>query len=50
VSGKTNTIFAWNTPLPDVKEPKVWFHDIFRQDGTPFDPKEIKAIKSLTHH
>ncbi|MCH3992495.1 MAG: glycoside hydrolase family 5 protein [Prevotella sp.] len=48
VSGKTNTIFAWNTPLPDVKEPKVWFHDIFRQDGTPYDPKEIKAIKSLT--
>jgi hypothetical protein len=48
VSGKTNTIFAWNTPLPDVKEPKVWFHDIFRQDGTPFDPKEIECIKSLT--
>lgn len=48
VSGKTNTIFAWNTPLPNVKEPKVWFHDIFRQDGTPFNPQELEAIKSLT--
>ena len=45
VSGKTNTIFAWNTPLPDVEEPEVWFHDIFRQDHTPFDPEEIEVIK-----
>ena len=48
VSGKTNTIYAWDTPMPDGKEPKVWFHDIFRKDGTPFDPKEITFIKSLT--
>ena len=50
VSGKTNTIFAWDKPLPNVKEPKVWFHDIFRPDGSPFDPKEIEVIKSLTAH
>jgi len=48
VSGKTNTIFAWDTPLPNVKEPALWFHDIFRQDGTPFDKKEVELIKSLT--
>lgn len=48
VAGKTNTIFAWDAPLPNVKEPKVWFHDIYRQDGTPFDKAEIKCIKSLT--
>jgi hypothetical protein len=48
VSGKTNTIFAWDTPLPNVKEPELWFHDIFRQDGTPFDQKEVDCIKSLT--
>lgn len=48
VSGKTNTIFAWDTPLPDGKEPKLWFHDIYRQDGTPFSQKEIDCIKSLT--
>lgn len=29
-------------------EPEVWFHDIFRMDGTPFDPEEIKIFKELT--
>lgn len=48
VSGKTNTIFAWDTPLPDQKEPELWFHDIYRQDGTPFDQAEIDTIKALT--
>jgi hypothetical protein len=48
VSGKTNTIFAWDNPLPNVKEPDVWFHDIFRQDGTPFSQEEIDFIKSMT--
>ncbi|HEY8934069.1 MAG TPA: glycoside hydrolase family 2 TIM barrel-domain containing protein [Cyclobacteriaceae bacterium] len=48
VSGKTNTIYAWDTPMPDGKEPKVWFHDIFRKDGTPYSKEEIKLIKSLT--
>jgi hypothetical protein len=45
VSGKTNTIFAWDTPMPDGKEPELWFHDIFRRDGTPFSENEIQAIK-----
>ena len=48
VSGKTNTIYAWDTPMPDGAEPKIWFHDIFRKDGTPFSEDEIKLIKSLT--
>ncbi|MEP6467304.1 MAG: 1,4-beta-xylanase, partial [Parafilimonas sp.] len=48
VTGKTNTMYAWDTPMPNGDEPKIWFHDIFRKDGTPFDPKEIKFIKSLT--
>jgi hypothetical protein len=48
VSGKTNTIYAWDTPMPDGKEPKIWFHDIFRQDGTPFSTEEIKFIRSMT--
>lgn len=48
VAGKTNTIFEWDTPLPDVTEPPVWFHDIFRQDGTPYSQEEIDVIKSLT--
>jgi hypothetical protein len=48
VSGKTNTIYAWDTPMPNGEEPKVWFHDIFRKDGTPYSEDEVKLIKSLT--
>lgn len=48
VSGKTNTIFAWDEPKPDVKEPNLWFHDIYRQDKTAFDPKEVEFIKTMT--
>jgi len=48
VAGKTNTMYAWDTPMPDGKEPKVWFHDIFRPNGTPFDQKEVDFIKSET--
>ena len=48
VSGKTNTKYAWDTPIPDGSEPKVWFHDIFRPDGTPYSQTEVDFIKSLT--
>ena len=48
VAGKTNTKYAWDTPMPDGAEPKVWFHEIFRPDGTPYDPKETALIRSLT--
>jgi hypothetical protein len=48
VAGKSNTIYQWNSPMPDGSEPKIWFHDIFRKDGTPYDKKEIFIIKQLT--
>lgn len=48
VSGKTNTIYAWDTPMTSGKEPDLWFHDIYRKDGTPFSEDEIKNIKGLT--
>lgn len=48
VAGKTNTIYAWDTPIPDGSEPELWFHDIFRQDGTPYRQAEIDTIQSLT--
>jgi len=47
VSGKTNTIYAWDTPMPDGREPKVWFHDIFRKDGTPYSKDEVALIRKL---
>ncbi len=46
VDGKTNTIYMWDSVY--VAEPELWFHDIFRQDGTPFSQDEIDLIKSLT--
>ncbi|HEX4850520.1 MAG TPA: 1,4-beta-xylanase, partial [Puia sp.] len=48
VAGKTNTMYAWDTPIPSGEEPKVWFHDIFRPNGVPYDEKETALIKSLT--
>ncbi len=46
VSGRTNTIFPWGSKK-GTPEPKIWFHDIFRKDGTPFSQKEVELIKSL---
>lgn len=48
VSGKTNTIYAWDASMPGGEEPKVWFHDIFRKDGSVYSKDEVALIKSLT--
>jgi len=29
-------------------EPAVWFHDIFRTDGTPFSTAEVQLIRNLS--
>lgn len=47
VEGKSNTIYAWDSPMPDGGEPKVWFHDIFRKDYTPYKKDEVELIKKL---
>jgi len=47
VAGETNTIYKWGEPIPDGSEPKLWFHDILRPDGTPFDQVEIDTIKAV---
>jgi hypothetical protein len=47
VSGKSNTIFPWGSKKGSP-EPKVWFHDLFRPDGTPFDTTEIALFRELT--
>ena len=48
VSGKTQTIYPWGSPQ-GAPEPAEWFHDVFRRDGTPFDPAEVELIKQFTH-
>lgn len=47
VAGKTQTIFPWGSEAGSP-EPEIWFHDLFRPDGTPYDPSEIEIIRSLT--
>jgi hypothetical protein len=48
VAGKSNTKYAWSEPIPDGSEPKLWFHEIFHPDGTPYRQEEVDLIKSLT--
>jgi hypothetical protein len=49
VAGKTNTIYPWDSwQKPYAAEPPVWFHDIFRADGTPYRPEEVAYIKKVT--
>lgn len=45
VTGKMNTQYPWGSPA-GAPEPKVWFHDIFRADGTPFDRAEVAFIQT----
>jgi hypothetical protein len=46
VSGKSQTIYPWDSWGREyTAEPKVWFHDIFRSDGSPFDGTEIRFIR-----
>lgn len=49
VAGKTQTIYAWQTwRQRGTEEPEVWFHDIFRVDGTPFRKEEVDYIRRIT--
>ena len=47
VEGKTNTIYAWDTPIPTGSQPTEWFHDIFFRDGKPYRQDEVNLIKKL---
>lgn len=47
VAGKSNTIYAWDTPLPNGEQPIEWFHDIFFPDGKPYRQDEVNLIKKL---
>ncbi len=50
VQGKTQTYLPWDSwehPYVD-REPTVWFHEVFRNDGTPYLPEEVEFIKRMT--
>ena len=51
VAGKTQTYLPWDSwqnPYTNGREPKIWFHEILKSDGTPIDPEETAAIKRAT--
>lgn len=49
VAGKSNTIYPWDSWQKAYdKEPPVWFHDIFRENGQPYRPEEVAFIKQMT--
>jgi hypothetical protein len=50
VAGKTQTHLPWDSwqrPYVD-REPTVWFHEIFRTDGTPYRVEEVDFIRQMT--
>jgi hypothetical protein len=48
VLGKTQTNYPWDSwEKTYTEEPKVWFHDILRTNGTPYSQDEIDYIKSV---
>jgi hypothetical protein len=49
VSGKSQTIYPWDTWTKKYfAEPPVWFHDIFRGDGSAYIEAEVRLIRLLT--
>ncbi|HLI63160.1 MAG TPA: hypothetical protein VKV05_07150, partial [Terriglobales bacterium] len=50
VAGKTQTYLPWNSwERPYIlDQPNIWFHDVFRQDDSPYRQREIDLIRQLT--
>ena len=50
VQGKSQTNYPWDSwEHPYVEyQPWIWFHDVFRTDGTPYLREETDLIKRLT--
>ncbi len=50
VQGKAQTHLPWDSwqrPYVD-REPAIWFHEVFRTDGTPYIEEEVEYIKRMT--
>jgi hypothetical protein len=50
VAGKTQTYYPWDSwERPYVLiQPTIWFHEVFRQDDTPYRQHEVDLIRELT--
>jgi hypothetical protein len=50
VAGKTQTFLPWDSwqkPYTD-REPKIWFHEVFRTNGQPYKQEEVDFIRKMT--
>jgi hypothetical protein len=49
VAGKTQTQYPWDSwDKQYTDEPPLWFHEIFRPGGSPYDESEVEFIKMMT--
>jgi len=49
VAGKTQTQYPWESwKRQFTAEPEVWFHEVFRPDGSPYDQAEAELFRKLT--
>jgi hypothetical protein len=50
VAGKTQTYLPWDSwQRPYVElQPTIWFHEVFKQDDTPYRQHEVDLIRELT--
>jgi len=49
VAGKTQTQYPWDSWQKAYSaEPKLWFHEIFRKDGSAYRQEEVDYIKRIT--
>ncbi len=48
IEGKSQTNYPWDSwSKRYTAEPPLWFHDIFRKNGTPYLQKEVDFIKNM---
>jgi hypothetical protein len=50
VDGKTQTRYPWDSwqrPYT-LQQPTIWFHEVFRANGTPYRQAEVDLIRRLT--
>ncbi len=51
VAGKSQTYLPWDSwqkPYVNGRVPAIWFHDVFKQDGKPYNPAETAFIRQIT--
>ena len=48
VAGRTQTIYSWADGGRATAEPALWYHDVFRSDGSPFSAEEAEFVRKMT--